>query len=61
MRASSMNILMKSSSSMMLGRIRLSARIRWKPCTPKALALKTSAIPPTLIRSRRRYFPNATG
>ena len=59
--ASSMNISMKSASSAIDGRIRLMARIFSKPSTPKDLALKTSAMPPTLMRSSRRYFPNGIG
>ena len=51
--ASSMNIVMNSSSSAMFGRMRLTATRRSKPSTPNALALNTSAMPPTLIRSRR--------
>ena len=51
--ASSMNIWMNSLSSAMFGRMRLTARRRSKPSTPKALALNTSAMPPTLTRSRR--------
>jgi hypothetical protein len=50
--ASSTNIVMNSLSSAMFGRMRLTATRRSKPSTPKALALKTSAMPPTLIRSR---------
>src|SRR5262245_33049940 len=59
--ASSMNIWMNSASSAMDGRMRLIAMIFSNPSTPKLLALKTSAIPPTLIRSRSRYFPNGMG
>ena len=59
--ASSMNILMKSSSSAIVGRIRLIATILSKPSTPKVFALKTSAMPPTLMRSSRKYFPKGTG
>jgi hypothetical protein len=51
--ASSTNIAMNSWSSAMEGRMRLTATRRSKPASPKALALKTSAMPPTLIRSRR--------
>src|SRR5882672_8796521 len=58
--ASSTNILMKSSSSATAGRIRLMATIFSKPSTPTVLALKTSAMPPTLMRSRRKYFPKGT-
>src|SRR5450755_4030890 len=56
-----MNILMKSRSSPIVGRIRLIAMIFSKPSTPYDLALKTSAMPPTLMRSSSRYFPNGTG
>ena len=59
--ASSMNIVMNSSSSAMFGRMRLIARSRSKPSTPKAFALKTSAMPPTLMRSSRRYLPKGMG
>ena len=52
---------MNSWSSAIDGRIRFTATRRSKPSTPKALALKTSAMPPTLIRSRSRYFPNGMG
>ena len=59
--ASSMNIVMNSWSSAIDGRIRFTATRRSKPSTPKAFALKTSAIPPTLIRSSRTYFPKGIG
>ncbi len=59
--ASSMNIVMNSWSSAMFGRIRFTATRRSKPSTPKALALNTSAMPPTLMRSRRTYFPKGMG
>src|SRR5689334_9410654 len=59
--ASSMNISMKSESSASEGRMRLMARIFSKPSTPKDLALKTSAIPPTEMRSSSTYFPNGIG
>src|SRR6266540_2755258 len=59
--ASSMNIVMNSSSSAMLGRMRFTASNRSNPSTPKVLALKTSAMPPTFIRSRRTYLPNGCG
>ena len=49
--ASSMNIVMNSLSSAMFGRMRLTATSRSKPSTPKAFALNTSAMPPTLMRS----------
>ena len=49
--ASSMNIVMNSSSSAMFGRMRLTATSRSKPSTPNAFARKTSAMPPTLMRS----------
>ena len=48
-------------SSASCGRIFLIAMIFAKPLTPKDLALKTSAMPPTLMRSSRMYFPNGTG
>ncbi len=32
-----------------------------KPSTPKALALKTSAMPPTLMRSSSWYLPKGMG
>ena len=48
---------MNSSSSAIDGRMRLMASSRSKPSTPKALAMNTSAMPPTLMRSRRKYFP----
>ena len=56
-----MNIVMNSSSSAMVGRILLIARMRSKPSTPKALAMNTSAMPPTLMRSRSRYLPKTVG
>src|SRR4051812_203070 len=59
--ASSMNISMKSASSAIDGRMRLMARIFSKPSTPKDLALNTSAMPPTLIRSSKTYLPNGIG
>ena len=59
--ASSMNIVMNSSSSAMLGRMRLIAMVLAKPSAPNCLALNTSAMPPTLIRSRRQYLPKGTG
>jgi hypothetical protein len=59
--ASSMNIVMNSWSSAMFGRMRLTATRRSKPSTPKAFALKTSAMPPTLMRSRREYLPKGIG
>ncbi len=59
--ASSMNISMKSASSAIDGRMRLMARIFSKPSTPKDLALKTSAMPPTLMRSSKTYLPNGIG
>ena len=37
------------------------AKIRSKPSTPNALAINTSAIPPTLRRSSSRYLPNGLG
>ena len=36
-----------------VGRMRLMATMRSKPSTPKAFALNTSAMPPTLMRSSR--------
>ena len=59
--ASSMNIVMNSSSSAMFGRMRLTASRRSKPSTPKAFAFQTSAMPPTFTRSRSQYFPNWIG
>src|SRR3954468_9464485 len=56
-----MNILMKSRSSPIVGKMRLIAMIFSKPSTPYDLALKTSAMPPTLMRSSSRYFPKGTG
>src|SRR5262245_17435172 len=56
-----MNILMKSRSSPIVGRIRLIAMIFSNPSTPYDLALNTSAMPPTLMRSRSKYFPKGTG
>src|SRR4029079_13795645 len=56
-----MNILMKSRSSPIVGKIRLIAMIFSKPSTPYDLALNTSAMPPTLMRSSSKYFPNGTG
>ena len=61
MRASSTNMRMNSASSPMVGRIFLIASSRSNPSTPNALATNTSAMPPTAIRSRRRYFPNLVG
>ncbi len=58
--ASSMNILMKSPSSAMFGRIRLIAMMLSKPSTPKVFG-QTSAMPPTLMRSSSRYFPKGMG
>jgi len=59
--ASSMNIRMKSLSSAMLGRMRLTATSRSKPSTPNALERNTSAMPPMLIRSSRTYLPKGVG
>ncbi len=59
--ASSTNIVMNSWSSAIDGRMRLTATRRSKPSTPKAFALKTSAMPPTFTRSRSRYFPKGMG
>src|SRR5215467_10161085 len=56
-----MNILMKSRSSPIVGKIRLIAMIFSKPSTPYDLALNTSAMPPTLMRSSSKYFPKGTG
>src|SRR5881275_911940 len=56
--ASSMNIEMNSSSSAMFGRMRLMATSRSKPPAPNVFPRHTSAMPPMLMRSRRRYFPN---
>src|SRR6202022_1546059 len=56
--ASSTNIRMKSSSSATEGRMRLIATSFSKPSGPVALALNTSAMPPTLMRSRSTYLPN---
>src|ERR1041384_4269176 len=56
-----MNILMKSRSSPIVGKIRLIAMIFSKPSTPYDLALNTSAMPPTLMRSSSEYFTNGTG
>jgi hypothetical protein len=60
-RASSMNMVMNSLSAAMVGRIFFTARTRSNPSMPKAFAMKTSAMPPTLMRSRRRYLPKRTG
>ena len=39
----------------------LMAKTRSKPSAPKAFALKTSAMPPTLIRSSSWYLPKVVG
>src|SRR5215831_10102674 len=52
---------MNSWSSAIDGRMRLMARIFSNPSTPKDLALNTSAIPPTEMRSRSTYLPNGIG
>ena len=59
--ASSLNIEMNSSSSAMLGRIRLIATSRSKPPAPKIFPRQTSAMPPMLTRSSRRYRPKTIG
>src|SRR6185437_7135459 len=53
-----MNILTKARSFDRCESIRLMTSVRWNPCGPSATARKTSAIPPTPIRSSRKYFPN---
>src|SRR5215831_6404443 len=59
--ASSWNIEMNSSSSAMLGRMRLIATRRSKPPAPKTFPRQTSAMPPMLIRSSSRYRPKGIG
>ena len=59
--ASSMNMVVNSSSSLAQGRIRLMATIFSKPLTPAALVRKTSAMPPVLSLFTITYWPNFWG
>ena len=59
--ASSMNIVVNSSSSLAQGRMRLMATIFSKPFNPAALVKKTSAIPPVLSLLTITYWPNFCG
>src|ERR1041384_2872812 len=56
--ASFRNIRTKLFLSPRCGRIFLRTTVFSKPSGPTCFARKISAIPPTAIRSRRRYFPN---